>query len=121
MWDGFDKRRFPRINLACEIAIESPHAGGTIPAITENIGCGGVCVLLEKPLERFERCSLKLKLSENMPRIETAAKVVWIVPTRDLKSKKLLYDTGIEFEDADPVFQQSVKDYLKNNASAASG
>jgi Tfp pilus assembly protein PilZ len=120
MWDGFDKRRFPRINLQCEITIESHHAGRPVSAITENIGCGGVCVLLEQPLERFERCSLKLELSENMPRIETAGKVVWIVPTRDLKSKKVLYDTGIEFDDVNPDFQRSIRDFLEKNASAAS-
>ena len=120
MWDGFDKRRFPRINLPCEITIQSQQSCCPISAVTENIGCGGVSVLLEKPLDRFGRCNVKLELDEKLPKIETAGKVVWTVPTGNLKSKKPLYDTGIEFIDMDPALHQALRSYLEKHGSAAS-
>ena len=96
MWDGFNKRKFPRLNIHCEIDILSEIQKGPIRTNTENIGIGGVCVILDKPLERFSKCRLKLDLTDQEVRCD--AKVVWIVPTREGNRSKKKFDTGLEFE-----------------------
>jgi c-di-GMP-binding flagellar brake protein YcgR len=116
MWDGFNKRRFQRINLQCEISIKSDDTQQPISAVTENIGIGGVCVVLDKPLERFDRCHVRFEIDKNLPKIESHGRVVWIVPMRDFKSKKSLFDTGIEFIDIDPSIQHVLQEYLDSNA-----
>ncbi len=116
MWDGFDKRRFQRINLQCEISIKSEEAGRPISAVTENVGLGGVCVILDEPVERFERCHVRFELDKNMPKIESYGRVVWTVPLRTPKAKKSRYDIGIEFMDMDPSIQTVLREYLIKNA-----
>ncbi|MCM8774951.1 MAG: PilZ domain-containing protein [Candidatus Omnitrophica bacterium] len=100
MWDGFDKRKFPRLNLRCEIIIQS-ESKNLLPVrtSTENVGAGGVAVILDHPLERFSRCRLRLELDPSLPQIEGTGRVVWTIPTGSPDFRKKLYDTGIEFVD----------------------
>jgi len=111
IWDGFNKRKFPRLNLQCEIEIQTEvKPDASIHAVTENVGIGGVCVVVDKSLERFSRCHLRLELDAQSPMIECHGKVVWAVPTRDIHSHKTLYDTNIEFLD----IPSESRDLLKN-------
>ena len=116
MWDGFNKRKFPRINVRCEIRIQ-PEVQPPISAETENLGVGGVCVILNVPLERFSRCHIRLELDEKSSPIQCDGKVSWIVPTRSAKDKKKkCFDTGIEFEGLDPDDLEIIKDFLEVHA-----
>ena len=112
MWDGFNKRKFPRLALRCEITIlAEEHPVKPVVALTENLGIGGVCVIIDKALERFSTCSLRLDLAENEPSIECKGKVVWVVPTQALGSKQ--FDTGIEFSGLDPETQARVQKFVE--------
>ncbi len=114
MWDGFDTRKFPRLKLQCEIAIEPPDPNAPpILAMTENLGEGGVCVIQDKPLERFSRCQLRLELDKNLPRIECAGKVVWIIPRREPLGQKKRYDTGIEFQEMKPEDREKIRFFIQ--------
>ncbi len=114
MWDGFNKRKFPRLNLQCEITIEPPEPNmSPIVAITENLGEGGVCVMQDLPLERFSRCHLRLEWDKKQPRIECAGKVVWIIPRRDPSDQKLRYDTGIEFQEMKPEDREKIRAFIQ--------
>ena len=100
MWDGFDKRKFPRMNLTCEIAILSTEKAEPIKAVTENVGIGGVCVLLNKSLERFSQCGLLLTFGEGCKEeIRCNGRVMWIVKTGNARGRSHHYDIGIEFQD----------------------
>lgn len=97
MWDGFNKRKFPRLNIHCEITVSLDNTKNSLHAYTENIGSGGVSVLLDEGLERFSLCKLKLDLGKNGPTIQGQGKVVWTIPVGDVSGKKKRFDTGIEF------------------------
>lgn len=97
MWDGFDKRNFPRINVRCEVNLKLADQTVPFSTVTQNLGCGGLCVLLDHPMERFSECDLRLTLDDKSPAIACRGKVSWVIPTRGLKSRKTQYDTGIEF------------------------
>ena len=113
MWDGFNKRKFPRLNLKCELILKNPPPSGqVIQTQTENVGAGGVCILLDRPLERFSVLSLRIELDPNLPWIECEGKIVWSVPSRDHVSKIERYDTGVEFQNLQPAQEDLVRQYV---------
>lgn len=112
MWDGFDKRKFPRINLRCELVLRNAPDGETIQTQTENVGAGGVCVLLDRALERFSVPTLRLEIDPHLPWIECLSKVVWSVPCRDPLKKRERFDTGIEFVGLEPGQQELIRCYV---------
>ncbi|HXV27347.1 MAG TPA: PilZ domain-containing protein [bacterium] len=115
MWDGFDKRKFPRLRLQCEIVIEPPDANTPpIRAVTENVGEGGVCIIQDKPLERFSRCHLRLELDKDLPRIECAGKVVWNIPHREPLGRENKFDTGIEFLEMKPEDREKIRSFIQS-------
>lgn len=113
MWDGFNKRKFPRLALNCEIAIQSETSSAPVSAVTENLGIGGLCVILSQQLERFSKCRLRLDLGEKTP-VECDARVVWIVPTQGTTPSKKHFDTGLEFVGLEPEAVARVRAYIES-------
>lgn len=97
MWDGFNQRKFPRLNLKCEVRINPQDTSRVIRATTENVGVGGICLLQNQELARYSKCQITLELSPEYPKIESDGKVCWIIPHRQPLAKTTEYDTGIEF------------------------
>jgi c-di-GMP-binding flagellar brake protein YcgR len=96
-WSGLDQRAFPRFDTRCDIAIHDRQFGTGLKVKTQNLGAGGVCVMLEQGLEKLSQVRLRLALSESEKPIECDGKVVWMVPSTDPTSRKVSFDTGIEF------------------------
>ena len=117
MWDGFDKRKFPRLNLKCEILIRDESKSRPLKAITENVGAGGVAVILTQRLDRFSLCKINLELEPALPKIQGSGKIVWTIPVGELGSKKKKYDTGIEFTDLPDAKQDILKKFLESKIS----
>ncbi|MBU1726267.1 MAG: PilZ domain-containing protein [Candidatus Omnitrophica bacterium] len=91
MWQGVDKRKFPRVNYPCEVTVYIKGQKENIPAQTENIGVGGVCVKLSKELSKFHSVDLAVELNDGKPPLTCEARVVWLVKSQDA------FDTGMEF------------------------
>lgn len=98
MWQGMDKRRFPRANYPCRIIVIKKGAAEKISTHTENIGVGGVCVILNHELDRFSDVELILILDDKQPPIDCDARIVWTVK-RSAGTPQAVQqvDTGIEF------------------------
>ncbi len=109
MWDGIDKRRFPRANYKCIITIRRVVNSQKLYTHTENVGVGGICVFLEEDLKLFEEVGLALMLEDSTQPIECMGRVVWQVPRRDLKQKRQIFDIGIEFIDLSDKDKQRVE------------
>ena len=101
MWDGIDRRRFPRAHYKCLIYIKKKENSKPISVYTENIGAGGICVLVDENMGLFQGVKLELDLGDKSgERIACTGTVVWVVKQREPGGKtKELYDTGIEFID----------------------
>ncbi|HOW59421.1 MAG TPA: PilZ domain-containing protein [Candidatus Omnitrophota bacterium] len=112
MWDGFNKRKFPRIHLTCEVVIQPLNKAKTFVATTEDVGMGGVSVMLEEPLERFDRCKITLELKDGEAPVRCAGRSVWVIPSQDLKTSKKHFDTGIEFLDIDEFSRKRLQSFL---------
>ncbi|MDD5439270.1 MAG: PilZ domain-containing protein [Candidatus Omnitrophica bacterium] len=111
MWSGIDKRRFPRARYRCKIFIRRKDSMKTISATTENIGGGGICVVLGEDLGLFHGCDLEVTLDDGESAVTCAGTVVWVVKKRRNQADPLYtYDTGIEFVD---ISDDDVKRILK--------
>ncbi len=96
MWDGFNKRKFPRISLDCQVSIAPRGKSTLIQVKTENLGAGGVCLITDEEVQRFDRCQVRIQLSSSDV-IDGKGKVVWVIPRKVAKDPEKTYDVGIEF------------------------
>ncbi len=100
-WDGLERRKFPRANYPCLVTIR--HKGGNEEALlthTENIGIGGICVILKKGVKIFSPVDLEIDLLDTNLNVKCNGKVVWCVQRKEKDAPKpFFFDTGIEFVD----------------------
>ncbi len=95
VWDGKEKRRFVRANLPCKIIIYTPREH-TIITHTENIGAGGVRVILDEDLNISSVVGLEIFLYDEP--IECEGRIVWTIEKEESETPGIgRYDTGIEF------------------------
>jgi len=106
-WSGLDKRNFPRVQARCDIWINE-GSSTVIKTRTENVGGGGVCVILKQELEKFSNVRLQLTLTEGSTPLESGGRIVWVVPSSDPATHKVSYDTGIEFLGLMPEDQETI-------------
>jgi c-di-GMP-binding flagellar brake protein YcgR len=91
MWQGMDRRQFPRADYRCRVTVFKKGKKEELSTHTQNIGIGGICVVLKKKLDKFHPVELLLHLEDKLPAIRCDGRVVWVVKT------KSIYDTGLEF------------------------
>ncbi len=109
MWNGIDRRKFPRANYSCLITIKKRLTAKTISTHTENIGAGGICVLVKEDLGLFQGVDLEINLEDMSPTVKCGGTIVWVVKKANPKSKgNVLYDTGVEFIDIRPADQDRI-------------
>ena len=100
MWNGIDRRKFPRVEYRCNIVINTNSGEKSISTKTENIGSGGVCVLLDDDLGLFQGVALEIFENELAQPIRSRGTVVWVVKKQENpRATEHIYDTGIEFVD----------------------
>ena len=98
MWQGSEKRKFPRADFSCKITIYFPEEHALI-AHTKNIGRGGLRVVLKENINVSSVVGMEIFLS-NEETVKCKGKVVWKVKDRSSRNEPdILYDLGIEFMD----------------------
>ncbi len=113
MWDGFNKRKFPRISLDCEVSVSPQGKEKVLSSKTENLGAGGVCLITEEAVDRFDRCRFKIQIP-GADVIDGKGKVVWVIPRKIAKDPQKTYDVGIEFTEFDNDGQKRLMQFLAN-------
>ena len=96
MWEGMDQRQFPRVKCRCVVRLKQGASVPVISTVTENVGLGGVCVLMDQGLDIFLPVDLEITLSEGQPPLKVQGTVVWVVRRGEIK-RGPAFDTGIEF------------------------
>lgn len=127
-WEGLNRRKFPRANYPCLVVIrnqdepddEEDDKNSTILTHTDNIGVGGVCVILKQDLKMFSPVELELDLLDLGDHIRCNGKVVWNIRHQNEDGKKPnFYDIGIEFTDITTHdrtrLEQIISRLVKNN------
>lgn len=100
MWDGMNKRVFPRAVFPCRVKVIVRIFSHVFDTYTENIGIGGICVILDKKLAQFSDADLEIFLEDSQNPIKCLGRVVWVVKRSQYrKDRPSQFDTGIEFID----------------------
>jgi len=95
MWSGINRRKFPRAEYPCKITVKTKYHPDSVTSQTENIGIGGICVMLPKDLGIFAPVEIQLDLLDGQPVVACDGTIVWIVKSK--KDENPDYDTGVEF------------------------
>ena len=113
-WDGLNRRKFPRVNYPCLIIIRHNRMGPeAMLTHTENIGIGGVCVILKRGIKRYTPIEREVDLLDTNTHIKCEGKVVWSVQRRSSEDKKpSFYDTGIEYINISMKDQQRISEVV---------
>jgi Tfp pilus assembly protein PilZ len=118
-WDGLNRRQFPRVNYPCLIVIREKEEDNVLLTHTENVGTGGICIILKQNLKMFSPVTLELDLLDLGDHIKCEGKVVWNVRRKmDAEKKPLFYDVGVEFGDL-PEKDQTRLDSIIEKLTAA--
>ncbi|MCX5680708.1 MAG: PilZ domain-containing protein [Candidatus Omnitrophica bacterium] len=113
-WGGLERRQFPRVNYPCLITLRCETDGiDAFLTHTENIGTGGVCVVLKKDLKLFSEADIEIDLLDMEKNIQCKGKVIWSVKTQSKKPSKIpVFDVGVEFVDISPKEQKRIGDVV---------
>ena len=95
MWNGINRRKFPRAEYPCKLTVKRKDHPDSLSAKTENIGIGGICVILPRDLGIFAPVETQLDLLDHQPVIECDGAIMWIV--KKGQDDHTTFDTGIEF------------------------
>jgi Tfp pilus assembly protein PilZ len=113
-WDGLNRRKFPRVNYPCLVVIRGGDDNqDVILTHTENVGVGGVCVILKQDIKMFSAVDLEVDLLDLGDHIKCKGKVVWNVQRKDESEQKpLFYDIGVEFQDLEKEENQRLEEIV---------
>jgi len=116
MWAGINRREFPRAEYPCNITVKRKDNSERISTQTQNIGVGGICIVLPKDLGIFAPVETELDLLDGGPIVVCDGTIVWIVEKKGEENPT--FDTGVEFtnlkeEDANRI-SEIVERILKN-------
>lgn len=115
MWEGIDRRKFPRVKHKCLLRVTEPGAESVFETFTENVGTGGICVVLDKEITLFKNAKIDLWLSEYGPPISCKGTVVWSIKRGlDKKPDRYKYDIGIEFTEISKEDGKKISDMVEN-------
>lgn len=123
-WEGLNRRKFPRVSYPCLVVIrngqDSDEKDDVILTHTNNVGVGGVCVVLKQSIKMFSEVELELDLLDLGEHICCSGKVVWNVQRQnEAEEKPMFYDIGIEFvglaEEDRKRLQRIVERLVRNN------
>ena len=100
-WKGLNRRNFPRVVYPCQIIIRDKEDNKiAILTHTENVGCGGACVILRQNLKLFSPVEVELDLLDMENHVKCHGKIVWNFRRKEIEeTKPLFYDAGVEFSD----------------------
>ncbi len=118
MWESLDLRKFPRLNVQCDIEIHEAKSSFNLSTVTQNIGAGGVCVILTRQLPRSTNVFVRLHLKDSLPTLECSAKVCWVIQSRILFQNQSQFDTGIEFLDIKPEDRQRIRQIVDSQGKS---
>ena len=114
MWDGMNWRKFPRIKGKIKADILLGGQNECVTSFTENVGNGGVCVIIDRKLDRFDKVKLKLAIDDGLSPVECDGSVVWTIEKRKFGENAPNYDVGIEFLRMNSIDQERIKTFLVN-------
>jgi len=104
-----EKRKFPRADITCKISTVFGERLLVFEVHTENIGEGGIRVILGEKLNIPTAVDLELFLENKEVPIRSKGEVVWAVEIKPEGIRPRLFDTGIKFTLIDDLNKETIK------------
>lgn len=114
MWNGIDKRRFPRAQYPCIVNVRASGLAESIHTMTENIGIGGIRVIIKKGLGLFSWVELEIDLKDGNPNVICGGMIVWSIRKNEFQKDPVHFDTGIEFLDLKDIDRVRIESVVEN-------
>lgn len=115
-WEGLDRRNFPRVIYPCLVTIKTEQ--GQVDSLlthTENIGVGGICVIVKPEIKLFSTVTIEVDLIDAEEHLSAKGRVVWIVRRKAIESHKpMFHDIGIEFNGLTIVDKKRISDLVSH-------
>ncbi len=108
-WGGREKRRFVRAHFPCRVTVHTPEEH-VINTHTENIGAGGLKLVIAEKLEVGVLVGLEIYLDSET--ITCQGRIVWVVEGKPIPDKPVFYDSGIEFYQIDENDQKVIAAFV---------
>jgi c-di-GMP-binding flagellar brake protein YcgR len=114
-WNGMNRRQFPRIAYPCLVKVMAQgEEQSAYLTHTENIGVGGICIIVKNQLPMFSAVEVEIDLLEDIEHVLSRGRVVWAVRRKALESiKPMFYDVGIEFDNLSPKDKKRLEDAIE--------
>lgn len=107
-----EKRGFPRANVACKISVVSGERLLIFSSHTENIGAGGIRVIIEEKIEYSTAVDLDLFLLDKEKPLKCKGQIVWINEIKPTENKPRLFDTGIQFIEISDSDRRQIRKFV---------
>jgi hypothetical protein len=105
----FEKRQFSRVTLVCKVAVMYGDRMLMLNAHTENLGIGGMRIILGEFLIANAELEIELFLPDKGKMFKCKGKVAWSKEMTPKGINPRFFDTGIEFtkiEESDRIMLQ---------------
>ncbi|MFH0827418.1 MAG: PilZ domain-containing protein [Candidatus Omnitrophota bacterium] len=109
-----EKRKFPRADISCKIATVYGERLLVLEAHTENVGEGGIRVILGQRLNVPTTVDLDLFVSGVETPIRCKGEVVWANEVKPQGVNPRLYDTGIKFTEIVEQNKNSIRQLVRS-------
>ncbi|MFH1202662.1 MAG: PilZ domain-containing protein [Candidatus Omnitrophota bacterium] len=118
-----ERRRFVRLNtlVKVEYAIIE-KAGDGLGSTTKNISMGGICLFLDKMIDKGTVLGLKIYIKEEVLPIQARGRVVWIEKFDMGEGDKASHlEAGIEFSQISDADRQRLSKYIFRSLAEIQG
>lgn len=106
-----EKRKFIRLNKKFKIEYHlHKKKTSSLISVSENIGQGGICLILNEQIEKNTEIELRFYLPEFKELIACEGRVVW--QNEVAKDDKKYYYTGVEFIDIEEQDKLKISRYI---------
>lgn len=106
-----EKRKFPRVKLACKISMVFGERLLMFNSHTENIGELGIRVILEEKLHESTIVAIELFLKERS--LKCKGQVIWVKEVKPLGISPRFFDIGIKFIEMNDSNREEIGELVK--------
>jgi len=107
-----ERRGFPHAKVTCKISIVSGDKPLVFTSHTENIGAGGIRVIIAEKIEYDKAIDLELFLLDREKPLKCKGQIVWAREIKPTEVNPRLFDTGIQFIEISESDRKEIKNFV---------
>ena len=117
-----ERRRFVRLDARIGVRYAVLPEGTLQPAVSKELGGGGVCFLADRVIPPGTRLQLALALPTRESPVNAIAEVVWSESSDviDKQEHRHLAEIGVRFLELSPQDSQTLLAYIASNLKSSS-